>query len=48
MVSVPAVNNALFGGGLTLAVPAGGVVVVDPQAANTNAATSAKMRTLIN
>jgi hypothetical protein len=48
MVSVPAVNNALFGGGLTLAVPAGGVVVVDdPHAASNTAAASAKMRALI-
>ena len=48
MVSVPAVNSSLLGGGLTLAVPDGGVVVgEDPHAASKNAAATAKVRALI-
>jgi hypothetical protein len=47
MVSVPAVNSSLLGGGLTLAVPAGGVVVVDPQAVSKTATVSTKVRALI-
>jgi hypothetical protein len=48
MVSVPAVNSSLSGGGLTLALPAGGVVVGDdPHATSKIAAASTKMRALI-